>query len=354
MSEAAAPSDAARPVTPERIMQCAWGYSLPLIIEAAVEEKVFDVLDKKPLTIDELSRETGASVRGLTALANALVAFQFLSKSADGRYALTPESATYLVAGKPAYFGAFFRHVSSQLVPAWLNLKEIVRTGKPPRRVNDEKSGAEFFEQFVEDIFPLSYPAAQALGKSLDLAKSAEPVSVLDIASGSGVWGIALAQQSKLVSVTAVDWPEVLVVTRRVAARFRLDDRFQYSAGDLASADFGKGHQVATLGHILHSEGVARSRSLLARTFAALAPGGTIAIAEFVANDDRTGPPQAMIFAVNMLVNTDAGDAFTFPEISGWLKEAGFANIRRLDAPGPSPLILATKPPEPRGVVAPA
>jgi hypothetical protein len=31
-------------------------------------------------------------------------------------------------------------------------------------------------------------------------------------------------------------------------------------------------------------------------------------------------------------------------EISAWLAEAGFVNPRTLEAPGPSPLILATKP----------
>ena len=61
------------------------------------------------------------------------------------------------------------------------------------------------------------------------------------------------------------------------------------------------------------------------------------------ANDDRTGPANAMIFAVNMLVNTEEGDTFTFAEISGWLKEAGFVNPRTLEAPGPSPLVLANK-----------
>ncbi len=80
------------------------------------------------------------------------------------------------------------------------------------------------------------------------------------------------------------------------------------------------------------------------KTFAALAPGGTIAIAEWLPNEDRTGPPAALIFAVNMLVNTERGDCYTFGELSGWLKEAGFTNARTLEGPGPSPLVLATKP----------
>jgi hypothetical protein len=82
----------------------------------------------------------------------------------------------------------------------------------------------------------------------------------------------------------------------------------------------------------------------LRKTFAALKSGGTIAIAEFLVNADRTGPVGSLLFAANMLVNSDEGDTFSFEEISAWLKEAGFTDARLLDAPGPSPLVLATKP----------
>ena len=75
-----------------------------------------------------------------------------------------------------------------------------------------------------------------------------------------------------------------------------------------------------------------------------MASGGTIAIAEFLVNTDRTGPVNGLFFAVNMLVNTDTGDTFSFEEISSWLTEAGFINARTIETPGPSPLILATKP----------
>lgn len=331
-------------LTPQRIMQLAWGYAMPLAIEAAVKHRVFDVLDGGGKTVEQVAEQTGASVRGLRALMNMLVSIELLSKDGQQRYALTPESATFLVSTKPSFQGGIFKHISTQLIPKWMQLEQIVRSGKPAAAVNQENVGAAFFENFVEDIFPMSYAAAQALADALRVADVKKPVRVLDVASGSGVWGIALAQKSPYVNVIAVDWPGVLPVTKRVAQRHGVGERFKYVAGDLHSADFGRDFDVATLGHILHSEGETRSRALLKKVFASLAPGGTIAIAEFVANDQRTGPPPVMIFAVNMLVNTETGDTFTFKEISQWLREAGFADIRQLDSPGPSPLILANKP----------
>lgn len=330
-------------VTPERIMQMAWGYVPPLVLEAAIRHRVFDVLDHGAKTVAEVSQAAGASERGLVAIMNALVGLEFLAKDAHGRYSLTPESSAFLVSSKPGFQGGLIRHCSEHLIPRWLHLNEVVATGKPVSAVNEEKSGGDFFQNFVLDIFPMSYPAAQFLAREMDYGTEGGPVSILDLAAGSGVWGIAQAQASPRIRVTAVDWPEVIPVTKRTVERFGFAGRFSFVEGDLHDADFGSGHQLATLGHILHSEGEQRSRKLLAKTCRALAPGGTIAIAEFLVNRERTGPTPGLFFAVNMLVNTESGNTWSVEEIGEWLREAGFTDVRTIPSPGHSPLILATR-----------
>jgi hypothetical protein len=293
------------------------------------------------MTVAGMEAATGASARGLRAIMNALVGLGLLTKTDGDRYDLTPESAAFLVSGQPGYLGGLIRHGSGQLIPKWLDLYDIVATGRPSRAVNREDVGADFFHHFVEDLFPMNYPAARALAAELALGDG--EMSILDLAAGSGVWSVALVQSAAGARATVVDWPEVLPVTRKVVERHGLTGRYDFVGGDLLAADFGGGHRVATLGHILHSEGEERGRALLAKTHEALAPGGTIAIAEFLVDDDRTAPPMGLLFAVNMLVNTQDGDTYSFEEISGWLTEAGFRDCRQLEVPGPSPLILATK-----------
>src|SRR5579872_3954825 len=209
------------PPTPERLMQFAWGYAPALIIEAALRHNLFDLLDSSPKTMAQLASESGASTRGLTAILNALVGLQLLAKSGD-RYSLVPESDAFLVSTRPGSHSGFFKHVSTQLIPNWLHLTEVVRTGRPVMAVNQDKEGAEFFAGFVESLFPMGYRAVKALGEHLGIPQAVAPVSVLDLAAGSGVWGIALAEQSPKVRVSAVDWPEVLEVTRRVAQRHEI------------------------------------------------------------------------------------------------------------------------------------
>lgn len=331
-------------VRPDRIMEMVWGYAPPLILATAVHNKVFDLLDAGPKTVEELAQASGNSARGLRAIMNALVGFQFLAKTSDGRYALTPESATFLVSSKPGYLGKFVEFSGLKSIQTWLPLPEIVRTGKPNGAVNQQDEGAAFFQELVEPIFAMSYPATQIAGQALGLASAKAPIKVLDLGTGSGVWGIGLAQQSPQVTVIAQDSPSVLDVTRRMAARFNLTDRFQFLPGDFHTMDFGSGYNLVTLGHILHMLSVDQCRQLLNKAAAALAPKGTIVISEFLVNQDRSGPVMPLIFAVNMLAHTENGDTYSFEQISGWLKEAGLVNSRKIEPGGPVGLVLADKP----------
>src|SRR5205823_9205516 len=176
---------------------------------------------------------TGASERGLRTIMNVLVGLNFLAKTDGQRYTLTPESQAFLVSTKPGFHGGILKHTSEQLIPKWLELNEIVGTGKPTVAVNQEPAGTEFFQKFVIDIFPMSYPAALALAKHLAFHNSDTPVRVLDLAAGSGVWGIALAQSSEHVTVTAVDWVDVLPATKATVTRFGLANRYAFRSGDL-------------------------------------------------------------------------------------------------------------------------
>jgi ubiquinone/menaquinone biosynthesis C-methylase UbiE len=333
-----------RHVTPERLMELSFAYAPPLIISAGVSNKVFDSLEDGAKTAEQIAVETGASARSLGILMNALVGLNLLKKNRQGKYSLTDESAAFLLSKKRGTHAGFFGTIAPQLISRWLQLPDIVREGRPAVAVNQETQGTEFFSQLVENIIPMSYPPAQKLGDHLKLAKAKNEIRVLDLAAGSGIWGIALAEKSPRVRVTAVDWAGMIPTTKRITQKFGVGDRFVYVEGDILEVDFGNGYDIATLGHILHSEGADRSRQLLGKTFRALRSGGTIAIAEWLVNDDRTKPLPSLMFAVQMLVNTEKGDTFSFNEIKNWLADAGFKKVRKLEAHGPSPLVLATKP----------
>ncbi len=81
------------------------------------------------------------------------------------------------------------------------------------------------------------------------------------------------------------------------------------------------------------------------RVYAALKPGGRAVTLEFVPNEDRVTPPATAAFSLNMLVGTDAGDAYTFSEYEKMFANAGFAKttFHPMDAM-PQQVLISGKP----------
>lgn len=77
-----------------------------------------------------------------------------------------------------------------------------------------------------------------------------------------------------------------------------------------------------------------------------MTPGGKLVIAEMIANNDRGGPPFAMLFGVNMLINTTQGCVFTDSELNEMLCAAGFVKPYRMpiEEMPYSPIMIAHKP----------
>jgi hypothetical protein len=56
-----------------------------------------------------------------------------------------------------------------------------------------------------------------------------------------------------------------------------------------------------------------------------------LGIQDFVLDNDRSGPMHPAMLALNMLVGTPGGQAYTLDEIRAMLKGAGAKDIRPLD-----------------------
>jgi 2-polyprenyl-3-methyl-5-hydroxy-6-metoxy-1,4-benzoquinol methylase len=323
-------------------METMFGYAPALILDSAAACGIFEALAQGGRTSAEVAEACSVTPRGAAILLNALVGLEWLTKSGEA-YMLTEESAALLLKGSPGYHGGMLWHIVRRLLPAWQSLETTLRTGKPAVPLNIEGEGGGCFRDFVAALYCANYPAARTLAGALPAVREQRDLKVLDVAAGSGVWGIALALASPKVHVTALDWQAVVPVTRNTAEQTGVADRFDFIGGDVHEADWGSGYDLIVLGHLLHTQGETLSRSLLRKAREALAPGGTVVVAEVLVNEDRTGPAMPLIFAVNMLVTTDIGDTYSLSEITSWLADAGYGNIRTLDVPGSSPLILADK-----------
>ncbi len=326
---------------PEPLMQMGWSFAPSRVLTTAVQLGLFSLIQAGHKTAPALVRATGASGRGLGYLLDALCALGLLSRNGEN-YGLKALSERFLVKESPDYIGAMWE--KDWLWESWGGLTQAVRTGQPRIRVEQEAQAGQFFPDLVRTLHVINRAPASRAARALGVAEPDCGLRVLDVACGSGVWGIAFAQANSRSHITAQDFPALLEVTRGYLIRHGVEAQYDFLPGDLRQADFGEArYDLALLGNIVHSEGEHASRELFGRLHRALRRGGRLAIIDMVPNADRTGPPYPVLFALNMLVHTLEGGTYTLEEYDRWLTGAGFARVETADIGSHSPMIVAHK-----------
>lgn len=302
---------------------------------------VFESIDDEGKTATEIAEVTSTSIRGIRILLDCLVSFHLLRKS-NHRYWLSSISERYLKRSSPDYMGHLWEDELS--LQRWNYLNEAIRSGKPLRkRGTPEQEGASF-AGLVCSLDVVNRKPAKKAAQILGAGTTFPGMNVLDVACGSGVWGIAIARADPESRIVAQDLPVVLEITKNYVNRFNVSEQFTYLPGDLREVDFGEFRfDLAILGNIMHSEGERFSRELLKRIHPALKNSGRIAIIDILPDDQRTGPQSSLLVALAMLLDTEEGDLFTLSEYKDWLTEAGYVCFDTIGIGSHSPLVIAHK-----------
>jgi len=309
------------------------------IFLTAFELGLFTALGDENKTSAEVAAAIGCDERATDRLMNALCTIGLLRKQ-DGLFSNTPFTAKYLVRGKPQYLAGYQHFV--HLWQTWSTLTDAVRRGRSVvRREPPADADEEWTEAFIAAMHWFAKSRAPALVSMLDLSGVKR---VLDIGGGSGAYSMAFVRAKDDLRATVFDLPKVISLTKRYLEAEGAPDRIELVGGNFHTSDFGEGFDLALLSAIIHSNSPQQNRDLVKKVAKALNPGGRIVIQDFIVNEDRTGPPFAAIFALNMLVATEAGDTYTESEVRSWLEEAGFSEIQRQDTPFETTLIIGRKP----------
>jgi 2-polyprenyl-3-methyl-5-hydroxy-6-metoxy-1,4-benzoquinol methylase len=317
-------------------------YQRTAALRAAIELDLFTTIGDGAETVPAIAAQCKASERGTRILCDYLTILGFLTKT-DGRYQLTLDSSVFLSKRSPAYLGGTLAFLgSSDVIRNFDDLTATVRRGsitKDDSTVADENP---VWQTFARAMMPMMMPPAQAIADILAVA-GAGPLKVLDIAAGHGIFGIVIAQRNAQAEIVAVDWAGVLKVATENAAKMGVAARHAALAGDAFKVDYGTGYDLALMTNFLHHFDAATCTALLTKVAASLKPGGRVAVLEFVPNEDRITPPESATFAMQMLGNTPAGDAYTLKEHTAMLKAAGFGTVTSHPLPSPERLVVGTK-----------
>jgi ubiquinone/menaquinone biosynthesis C-methylase UbiE len=293
-------------------------------LRAAIELDLFTPMAAGRQTAAQLAAACQAAERGVRILADFLTIHGLLRKH-DGHYELTPDSAVFLNRQSPAYLGSAVDFLlTPDLRNCFHDLTAAVRRGGTA--VSDEGTVSydnPIWVAFARGMAPLMRMPAQMLADRVG-ADPAQPLRVLDVAAGHGLFGIAVAQRYARAHVTALDWPNVLAVAAENARAAGLAGRHALLPGSAFEVDWGGPYDVVLLTNFLHHFDAATCEQLAARAYTALAPGGRALTLEFIPGPDRVTPPGTADFALVMLATTARGDAYTFAELQQFFAKAGF------------------------------
>jgi (2Fe-2S) ferredoxin len=317
---------------PERIDQMLRGFMPSRCILTALELDIFTAVGDGA-NAAQIAAKIDANARSTAMLLDALVALGLLSKSGD-QYRNTPESARFFVQGSRVNHRNGLLHIAD-IWHRWSTMTGAVHSGtRVPSGLEDS---SEWTRNFIDAMDHIAKDRAPLVVKALGTAGVRR---VLDLGGGSGVYSIAFAQASPDLRCEILDIPEVVPITTEYVGKAGLASQISLRPGNMLQDDFGSGYDIIMLNAICHMFSGQQNQDIFRRARQALAPNGRLAVQDFILNPDKTGPPFAALFSLNMLVATDAGASYTESEYTQWMNSAGFAAVSRIALPGPADLIV--------------
>ena len=289
----------------------------------ALELGLFDELAARPSRAGTLASRLGLEVRGVEALLGTLHALGAVEEQ-GGCWRLTGQArARFVDRDTPDFEADSLRHWMRSIRRWATELEEAVRTGGPPPGRRTPADGAKTGRELENFMAAMANRAPSRTAAVADAVRRAAPTaaSLLDVGGGPGVLARALAERG--FQVTLLDRTEVIEL---VAERYGLAQAggIQLAAGDVFEQVPAGSFDVVLLSNLSHIYGPERNRDLLARVSEALAPGGSLAIVDFVRGVSEFAP----LFALTMLLSTDEGGTWTLEQYGSWLRGAGLEHIR--------------------------
>lgn len=335
---------------PGHIVQTATAFWGSKVLLTAVELELFTVLGDKQLSAPQLGEALHLHPRGTYDFFDALVALKFLDRDGDGpegRYRNTPETAAFLDKRRPTYIGGLAEMLNSRLFGFWNHLGTALRTGMPQSEARC--GGNSIFEAMYADPVALNqFLSAMSGIQTANFEMLAEQFDFKRYRTVSDVGG-ALALLSRIVaarhqhlSFTTFDLPPVVPLAEKSIQAAGMQGRIKAVGGDFFKEDLPKA-DVVTMGNILHDWNLEKKKTLIAKAYAALPPGGAFIAIENIIDDARRENAFGLLISLNMLI--EFGDAFDYTgaEFRKWCIEAGFTRFEFIPLAGSTSAAVAYK-----------
>jgi 2-polyprenyl-3-methyl-5-hydroxy-6-metoxy-1,4-benzoquinol methylase len=332
-------------LTPADVKRLGNAFCHAKLLLTASELGLFADLDSHGASsAEELGGRLGLHPRGRHDFLTALVALGLLVIE-DGRYANSDVASSHLIPGGATYMGGFLNRANRVLYPAYANLTDALRTGRPqvPAAADGE------FERMLADpqqsqtylrmmdsvnglVAPLLLAAYDFIGHT----------DLVDVGGCRGNLSANIWRAYPQLSATVFDLP---AMGQHLAAHMATMDPVPpvaFRGGNFFVDDLPSG-DVITCGHVLHNWSPEERQIIIRKAFAAVRPGGVFMVYDAMLDEDHIDLAATLV-SINMLLVTQGGSEYPISDAKRWFAEAGFVDIEARPLGTTDTLVIGRKP----------
>jgi hypothetical protein len=252
-----------------------------------------------------------------------------LIRDEGGRYANTAETGLYLDVRQPTYVGDMLQRLNVWHFDIWSSLTAALRTGQPQSGARGHGNFPVLFadkaarEIFISAMTVRTLPVAIALAAKVPWSNYR---TVIDIGTAQGALPVQIAQVHPHITGGGFDLPPLGPYFDGYVREHALSDRLRFFPGDFFNGTLPTA-DVLVMGRVLHNWDLATKKMLLKKAYDALPPAGVLIVYERLIDDERRSAA-GLLSSLNMLLMTAGGFDFTGADCVGWMREAGFRDMR--------------------------
>lgn len=312
----------------------------------AVKLGVFDFLEGEPASAAWVAQQLGANPDAMERLLESCVGLKLLDKKA-ALFSNTAETSEYLCTGGKNSMAGYVLYSNDVLFKLWDHLEDAVKDGSHRWEQTFGMTGPLFDSFFPTDEAMRTFTmgmhgfgvlSSPSVVTAFDLKLFR---NFVDLGGATGHLTIAACEQYPRMHGTVFDFAKVLTVAEEQIALSPANSRIQCVAGDFFKDPLPEA-DIYGLGRILHDWSEEKIDLLLRKIYKSLPLGGGLLIAEKLLDDNKTGPVQAQMQSLNMLICTE-GKERSLPEYTEMLTRVGFSSVEGARTGKPVDAVLARK-----------
>ena len=312
------------------------GYKLTYLIMSANNIGLLNILDDKGKTLTQIAMELNLEEDRIEPILNGLTFHKIISKNKNSYYL---EEYNEVLNKNSEYNQLGYIKFAQTIIKRYENLENAIKNKETATNSFKDLTEKDA-ESFMQGMNANAINPSKFIAENYDFDNH----TILDVAAGAGTYSITVAKKYKNVTAKMIDLPEMVKIQNKRIHQEGLEERLTSEIYDY-NINFPTGnYDDVFLFAVVHQEPEEHIRKLLDNIYTVLKPNGRLFLTSFFLNEDKISPEYSVQFAIEMLINTEKGKAYTHNEIQSLIKKSQFKEIERVDEiPGPTTLYIAKK-----------